>query len=131
MVVHIHQLEHNHDRLRELGTAVVAIHAVHDTPAVAEIDAGQFQNLEPVLRVSIGCRVMLLNNLWTEYGLVDGRPGELTDIVWPAGLDTDPRERMPLFMLVAFEDRASSNKTSRADKMTERIPPFRPLAPQR
>ena len=96
--------EHNHDRLRDMGSPVIAINAEHDTPAAANVDADKFQNLQAVLRVSIGCRVMLLNNLWTEHGLVNGRQGDLVDIVWPVGLDGDPRDSLPLFMLVAFDD---------------------------
>ena len=47
------------------------------------------------------CRMILLENLWTEHGLVNGRQG-LIDIVWPFDTE-DPRETIPLFVLVAFE----------------------------
>ena len=96
--------EHNHERLRDTGSPVIAINAVHDTPVAANVDADKFQNLQAVLRVSIGCRVMLLTNLWTEHGLVNGRQGDLVDIIWPVELDGDPRDSLPLFMLVAFDD---------------------------
>ena len=47
---------------------------------------------------------MLLNSLWTEHGLVNCREGELIDIVWPVGLDGDPRDSPTLFVLMAFDD---------------------------
>ena len=99
-----HVKEDNHDRLRDTGLPVIAINAENDTPAAANADADKFQNLQAVLGVSIGCRVMLLRNLWTEHGLVNGRQGDLIDIAWSVGLQGDPRDNIPLFMLVEFDD---------------------------
>ena len=49
--------DHNHQRLRDLQTPVVIIHAQHDSPASDRLEPNQLQNLEPILRVSIGCCV--------------------------------------------------------------------------
>jgi ATP-dependent DNA helicase PIF1 len=37
-------------------------------------------NLHAKLRLSIGCRIMLLENVWVERGLVNGSLGTLRDI---------------------------------------------------
>jgi ATP-dependent DNA helicase PIF1 len=49
--------------------------------------------LEPYLELSIGCKLMVLENIWTERGIVNGTQCRLFDIVWPE--DSDPRKQDP------------------------------------
>ncbi len=95
--------ELNHTRLRDTGNRVLRIHATYDADRTKEMDPKDLHNLQPKLHLSIGCRVMLLYNIWTEEGLANGSQGILFDIVWHP--DTvDPRTEPPLHLLVAFED---------------------------
>lgn len=55
-------------------------------------------NLEPVLYLAVGSKVMLRRNLWISAGLVNGAISTITDIV----LEPDG-DAMPLFVMIAFE----------------------------
>jgi hypothetical protein len=41
----------------------------------------KMHNLKAVLDVSIGCRITLMENLWTEQGLPNGAFGTMEDIL--------------------------------------------------
>ncbi|EGP82368.1 uncharacterized protein MYCGRDRAFT_97535 [Zymoseptoria tritici IPO323] len=121
-------------RLAPTGSAAHNINSsiVH---SYLSIPPEQAQNLQSVLKVSIGCRLMLLTNLWTEHGLVDGRQGTLYDIVWPANTDRETvREQMPLCLLVEIEGLQDSCpelfKTNAGDKVVPVFPLRRKLYSQ-
>ena len=58
--------------------------------------------LEQYLELSIGCKLMVLENLWTERGIVNGTQCRLYDIVWSEGsqLNQDKPDQ-PLCLLVS------------------------------
>lgn len=125
----------NASQLRDIGKPVLRIVAHHDHPNSADAKPEQVQNLQSVLKVSIGCRLMLLTNLWTEHGLVDGRQGTLYDIIWPANTDRETvREQMPLCLLVEIEGLQDSCpelfKTNAGDKVVPVFPLRRKLYSQ-
>ena len=51
------------------------------------------ENLLAEVYYSLGCRVMLTANLWTENGLVNGSLGTIRDIVWEEG---KPKQGSPI-----------------------------------
>ena len=61
----------------------------------------QAESLLAEVYYSLGCRVMLTANLWTENGLVDGSLGPIRDIVWEEG--RDPSKDLPLAIMVEFD----------------------------
>lgn len=58
--------------------------------------------LENYLELSIGCKLMILENIWTECGIVNGTQCRLYDIIWAPGTNPmkDPPDQ-PFCLLVA------------------------------
>lgn len=95
----------NDKRLRDGGQPVLIVRATHlasdrIAPTLSAPEAG---SLEPILKLSIGCRLTILENIWTENGIVNGLQCQLYDISWAEGSNTkrDP----PTVLLVALPAR--------------------------
>jgi ATP-dependent DNA helicase PIF1 len=94
--------EYNFAKLRDLNRPVLKINALHHGPRAEHASTEDAGNLEATLLLSIGCRIMLLENLWTEHGLANGAFGTVHEIVWQEG-DGEARHRVPFALLVKFD----------------------------
>ena len=65
--------------------AIARIDAEHSDKAARNASVKQAQNLQPELFLSVGARVMLVNNKSVEHGLCNGATGVVTDIKWSDG----------------------------------------------
>ena len=54
------------------------------------------------LKICVGARIMLRNNLWTEKGLVNGALGVVKDIVFHEG--QRPPNDQPAYVMVRFDN---------------------------
>lgn len=83
----------NHQCQRLSRQPVFKVIADHSDPIAAKAGVQEAGFLEPFLELSIGCKLMILENIWTERGIVNGTQCRLYDIVWPE--DTDPSKEEP------------------------------------
>ena len=93
----------NEKVLRESGNPVKRLVAKHpsggrDARKASDDDAG---GLAQQLLFSVGSKVMLTQNLWTQTGLVNGISGVVEDFVW---LDPMDIQSLPSVIFVALKD---------------------------
>ncbi|EED12765.1 conserved hypothetical protein [Talaromyces stipitatus ATCC 10500] len=94
--------EYNHKQLRDIGNPVLRILATHQGLKADKASTEEAGNLHSEIHVNIGCRVMLLENIWTQCGLVNGAIGTVMDVIWHSNV-TNPRETPPFALLIHFD----------------------------
>lgn len=94
---------YNHEKMRDIGNPVVIIAASYTGPQAETVKTEDAGNLQALLPISINCRIMLTENIWTERRLVNGALEIVRDIAWPAGTE-DPRKQSPSAILVHFDN---------------------------
>lgn len=81
--------------MRQLNQPVALIKANHNN-ATAELGTtDEAQGLSAKLLLSIGCRVMLTKNLWTNKGLCNGALGFVKDIIYSSTENRIPMSEIP------------------------------------
>lgn len=105
--------EFNHASQRRSGQPVFKVLADHsDASIAAKATAAEAGQLESYLELSIGCKLMILENIWTERGIVNGTQCRLYDIVWADGLNPSKENPdQPFCLLVAVPQQDYSGPT--------------------
>ena len=88
--------EYNERRLRDFEH-VYKVTAINNWSTAAKAKANDADNLENVLHLAVGARVMLRKNLDTISGLTNGALRTITDIV------VSEDNQMPVFIMVEFD----------------------------
>ncbi|EED12032.1 conserved hypothetical protein [Talaromyces stipitatus ATCC 10500] len=94
--------EFNHNCLRDISAPVLRVPATYQGSRAAQASTNEAGNLHAKIHLSIGCRVMLIEDIWIEHGLVNGAFSMIIDIIWEAGI-TNPREIPPYALLIHFD----------------------------
>ena len=81
-----HVDKYNIAKLKQLNLPVAKIKAVHSGTGARNAPSETTNGLEPVLFLSNGARIMLISNLWTNQGLVNGAMGTIIDIMYELGM---------------------------------------------
>ena len=92
--------ELNFQALRNLNSPVVKINAAHNKAAAAKFSTDDMGGLVPSLFLSIGARVMLTRNLWTDAGLVNGSLGTIQNIIYS---EEQMPPLLPAVIIVQFD----------------------------
>ncbi|KAK3928023.1 ATP-dependent DNA helicase [Frankliniella fusca] len=91
--------DYNKKKLLELGGPVILISAKNNN-SYAKCSSDELAcNLQNSLAISIGARIMLRSNLWTEGGLVNGCIGYIEDVLYCDEID----EESPSIIMVKFD----------------------------
>jgi ATP-dependent DNA helicase PIF1 len=107
------------------GEPVVHIHARHDgSPAVRRVPAKDAEGLAPVLSIAVGARVMIVTNLITSAGIVNGMEAIVRHIVYNEYDSPDTPGTMPRLILVE-----PINATYTGPSLTDDGPPLIPITP--
>ena len=93
-------VEHNVAKLQDSNQPIATIKAVHTGSNACRASADEASGLEPVIRLSKFARVMLINNLWVDPGLVNGAMGTVDAICYRTGGPPD----LPLAVMVKFDN---------------------------
>lgn len=96
-------VEYNEVQLRQLNQPVALIKAKHNNATAELATTDEAQGLSAKLLLSIGCRVMLTKNLWTNKGLCNGALGFVKDIIYSPTDDRNPMAEIPLCIMVKFD----------------------------
>ena len=72
----------NVTRLHSSNQAIATIKAVHTGPGAAKASSDDASELEPVICMAHGARVMLIANLWVDVGLLNGAMGTIVTICY-------------------------------------------------
>ena len=93
--------QHNLTKLKELAKPVAIIHAVHQNTQSAKADPRDAMNLEPILYLAIGARVMYVRNSWQDGKLVNGAKGTVVSIIYKPD---DAPPALPECVIVQFDE---------------------------
>ena len=77
--------KYNHDSQRSSGQPIFKVLTDHSDPIAANASTAEAGHLDAYLDLSIGCKLMILENIWIERGIVNGTQCRLYDIVWVNG----------------------------------------------
>ena len=87
---------YNFEKLKNLGSQIARISALHSGRNAKSDDAG---GLDTVIFLARGATVMLTSNLWQEEGLCDGATGVVEDLLFHPDC---PLPCLPITALVLF-----------------------------
>lgn len=107
----VHQ--HNHRKLRSLNKAVNKLSAKHDSSASKTRPSDTCDHLPAVLYLSIGSSVMLLKNVLTVHGLVNGSCGTVKDFLYDGTEDN-----LPCYIIIEFPSYTGPPFFSRPEQRT-------------
>ena len=71
-------------KIGDIRAPILRVEAVGTGPEHSKVSSKDI-GLESMLFLAIGAKIMLLENIWPEKGLVNGAMGIIDDIVWQEG----------------------------------------------
>lgn len=93
--------DYNLEKLKLLNQPIAKIEGEHNCEAAKKADPQVAGGLSATLLLSIGSRIMLRNNFWTEQGLVNGALGYVRKIVYRS--EYGPPYNSPELLMIEFD----------------------------
>ena len=93
---------YNYSKLKKLNSPVAKIEGEHNCEEAKKGSQQHASGLAPVLYLSIGSRIMLKTNIWTDKGLVNGALGYVRKIVYLP--ECYPPEHLPEILMIEFDN---------------------------
>jgi ATP-dependent DNA helicase PIF1 len=112
----------NIEMIRKLNQPIAKIRAVHSGGREAKrANSDVAKELEAQLLLAKGCRVMLMSNLWTKAGLVNGSTGIIEDILF----EEQGPPALPTAVFIEFKKYNGPTIKSREGKEVVLIAPIK------
>ena len=89
----------NKMNLLKLGNPIFKVEAINEPPSGASVDSDQAEGLHQTLFISVGARIIITRNLWTEVKICNGAMGTIRHIVFSSN-NTSP---LPDLIFVEFD----------------------------
>jgi hypothetical protein len=96
--------DHNVKALNDLRQPILRIDAEHDTASSKSKSSDLVNRLQPRFYLCRGAKCMLVHNLWTSKGLVNGSSGIIKDFVFDTKNYTVGDSTLPLAIIVEFAE---------------------------
>ena len=106
--------------LKSLNQPITKFSAINKPTRLVKSDEDAFSSLQNSIYISIDSRITLTNNIWTNYGLVNGANGIVRDIIY------DDNETLPHTVFIEF-DNYSGPYFFPADDLRHKWIPINPL----
>lgn len=90
-------------KLRSLGSPITVIRAYHNNKTSELASTEDAHGLQSTLRLAVGSRVMLNQNLWTAQGLCNGTLGTIIDIIYQPTDERNHLIEIPICVLIKFD----------------------------
>ena len=92
-------VKYNIQKLKDLNSPIVKISATVNDPSARNGNSDQCQQLDNFLYIGHNAKIVLMHNIATKYGLVNGAVGIIKDVIY---MDNNVPPNLPAFIIASF-----------------------------
>lgn len=91
---------YNLHKLKQIDMPIAKLLAINNPSRARNFDSETFSGIENIVVLSVGAKVVLVTNIWTRMGLLNGANGIIRDIIFDKN---NVNNSLPIAVLVEFE----------------------------